>query len=285
MPNIPQITRDRLESSAVGTPGIDTSGEKIAQSLAQGSNEVGQAVGEYAINIQQNLDQAETNRLAVGYKEDVTNTLEKMKEQYANDPEKITEAYPTYLQNALQNTVKQASNPRVALMSGRGEPMFDGHMIMQANQWAFTQRLQNDKASVLTGANTAVEDAGKIVTKDGQTYDQMKQDMLPIFSRIGNLTAGAFASAHPSQAAKFQEDTAKSAYMNIVGKMIDHNPMWALQFLNEDDTKKVIGGDPMYERMQKAALSQVTNYQQNQEWNQAITLAARNPELMSKLND
>lgn len=242
-------------------------------------------IGDYAIQKQQQVDTAEANRLSLGYKENVASTFEQMKDQYANEPEKLGPAFYQSMQDHLSNVTQQSSNPRVNLMVGRGDPQFDGLMVRQAQSWQFQQREQVDKASVLTGADKAVEDAGALVTKDGQTYDNLKQEMLPIFSRLGNLTAGAFALAHPAIAQKFGEDTQKSAYMNIVGKMIDHNPIWAEAFLQEPETKKLIGGEPMYERMQKAALEQVKNFQQNQEFNESISLMAKNPELMQQVND
>lgn len=281
---IPEITRQRLASSVVGTPGVDTSGQKIGESVAASLGQVAAVIGDYTITQRNNMDIAEANDLQLKRKEYLSNTFEQMKETYAAEPEKMGPAFNQALLDSQGHMAQTATNPRVGLMVGRGDPYFDGHMVMGSQAWMFTQKLQNDKGAVTDGANRAVEDAGKLVIQDGQTYDGLKRDMLPIFSRIGNLTAGAFALAHPASAQKFQDETTKAAYLNIVGKMIDHNPMWAQAFLQEPETKKLLAGEPMYERMQKAALEQVKNFQQNQEFNDAISLMAKNPDLMQRVN-
>ena len=84
--NIPQVYREKIASSVVGTPGVDTSGQAIGEAVAQPAFEL-------AINRQQNLDMAETNRLSLDYKLRAMDTLEKLKTSYAGEPEKVQERY------------------------------------------------------------------------------------------------------------------------------------------------------------------------------------------------
>src|SRR5665213_3195704 len=144
---IPQIVREKLASSVVGTPGVDTSGQKAEESLATGANDVGQAIGQYAIQKQQEYDQAETNKLMLDNKMAAVTAMESAKTTYADDPEKAGPAFMQSMQDILAQSKTQASNPRVALMVGRGDPFFDGRMALDMQQWSVTQRGSIDKAN------------------------------------------------------------------------------------------------------------------------------------------
>ena len=124
--NIPQVYREKIASSVVGTPGVDTSGQAIGEAVAQPAFEL-------AINRQQNLDMAETNRLSLDYKLRAMDTLEKLKTSYAGEPEKVGPIFEQYLKSNLQDTTKQASNPRVALRLGSGQDtsFYDSILIRQ----------------------------------------------------------------------------------------------------------------------------------------------------------
>lgn len=284
MVQIPMITRDKLASSVVGTPELDTSGQKIGQSMAAMGEQVGQAAGEYAIDRQQQIDLAETNRLAVNYKMGVVNTFEQLKQQYADQPEKVGPLLMQSMQDQLANTQKQASNPRVNLMVGRGDPYFDTHLVMGSQDWALKQRELVDKTAVVNQANQVADKAEQIGSDPNTPYVVKKYSLLPLFSMAGNLTAGAFASAHPDSAAELQTKIGPTIMNRAFYGMLQSNPAQALQFTKEPEVQKAFESNPKeLDEMNQKATQRLEGMAKEAKWNQAVQPLIDSPKLISQI--
>ncbi len=281
---IPQITRDRLASSAVGAPEVDTSGQRIGQSLASAANEVGQAAGEYAIDRQQQLDVAETNRLAIGYKMGVVDKLEQLKQQYADQPEKVQPILAQFMQDQLASTQQQASNPRSALMIGRGDPYFDTHIVMGQQDWALKQRELVDKAAVMTQGNQIADKAENIGADANTPYIMKKQNLMPLFSMAGNLTAGAFATAHPDSAAQLEAKMGPTIMNRAFYGMLRNNPAQAIAFTKEPEVQKMFESNPKeLDDMHQKAVSRMEGLAKEAKWDQAVQPLIDSPQIISQI--
>lgn len=280
---IPQITRERLASSVVGTPEMDTSASKIDSSLAGAANEAAQAIGEHAINIQQNLDLAETNKLMVAKKATDVDALEKIKEQYANDPDKIVPAYLDASKNNQDSIMKQVSNPRVGLMVGRGDPGYEGWMVKSAAQFAFQMKVQNDKAAVIGG----IDDLGSRAENLGasnEPYVSKLAGLIPLHSMAGNLVAGAFASAHPAAAEEVKQRIGPTIMNRAFYGMLRNNPVQAVQFTKEADVIKAFESNPKeLDEMHQKAMQRVEGMAKEAKWNNVIQPLLDSPEIMNQI--
>lgn len=265
---IPQITRDRLVSSAVGTPGVDTSGQEMENSLAKSANEVGAAAADYAITRQQQVDTAEANRLSLGYKMNVMNTYEQMKQQYATNPEAMGPAFMQSMQDHLGDAQEQSSNPRVNLMVGRGDPQFDGYLVRQQQQWSLMQRETVDKGAVIQQGNQLANTAENIAADATTPYALKKQNLLPLFNAAGNLTAGAFASAHPASALELSQRIGPTIMTRAVYGMMKANPAQAVQFTQEPEVQKAFESNPKeLETLHNAAVDRLKGLASEEKWN------------------
>lgn len=240
---IPQITRDKLASSAVGVPEMDTSGQKTGEALASGAREVGDAAGDYAIRIQQQVDTAEANRLSINYKMGVVDKLEELKQTYATQPEKVQPELAQYMQDHLSDTQQQASNPRVNLMVGRGDPYFDTHIVIGQQDWALKQREAVDKAGVINSVNS-IADKAEDIGASGQPYLSKLQDLIPLHSMAGNAVAGAFAAAHPDSAAELQSKVSPTIMTRAFYGMLRSNPAQAFEFTKNPDVVSAFKDNP-----------------------------------------
>lgn len=281
MVQIPQITRDRLASSVVGVPEQDTSGQKIGQALAASANEVGQAAGEYAVDRQQNIDIAETNRISTNYKLNTVNTLEDMKQKYANNPEASGAAFYQAMQDHLAAATQDASNPRVGLMVGRGDPYFDGIMVRQQQQWALAQRENLDKQSIMIQGNKLADTAENIGSDANTPYILKKQNLLPLFSAAGNLSAGAFAAAHPASAQELSQRIGPTIMSRAIYGMMRANPAQAIQFTQEPEVQKAFESNPKeLDTLHNAAVERMKGLAGEEKWNMIAKPLVDSPDVV-----
>lgn len=283
---IPQITRDRLASSVVGTPGVDTSGQKIGESVANAADQIGRTVGDYIVQRQENLDIAEQNRLFTSYKMQSVNSLEKIKQDYANNPEAAGAAFTQTLEDHLATTTKTASNPRVGLMVGRGDPYFDGIMIREQQKWALNQRERLDKAAIEQQGNVIADHAESIGADPNTPYVLKKQSLLPLFSAVGNLSAGAFATAHPDSAAEFQGKMPATVFSRAIYGMMRANPAQAVQFTQEPEVQKVFESNPKeLDTLHHAAVERLKGLAGEEKWNAIAKPLVDSPDIVKDVSN
>ena len=283
MPAIPQITRDRLASSVVGVPDMDTSGQKIGAALAESAHQVGQAAGEWAINRQQQLDTAEANRLSVNYKMGVMNTYEQLKQQYADQPEKVGPILMQSMQDHLTAVQDQASNSRVNLLVGRGDPYFDTHIVVGQQGWALQQRENIDKAHIETQGNVIANKAQEVGASD-QPYVTKLQDILSLHSMAGNLVAGAFATAHPASAAELQLKMSPTIMTQSFYGMLRTNPAQAFEFTKNPDVIKAFESNPKeLDSLHEMAGRRIEGMVKEEKWNQLAKPLIDSPQIISQI--
>lgn len=284
MVQIPQITRDRLASSVVGTPEVDTSNQKILGALADTAKSVASDIQDYNSYKQQNLDIAETNRLAVNYKMGVVNTFEQMKQKYADQPEKMGPELMQVMQDTLQKTQQQASNPRVSLMIGRGDPYFDSHLVMGQQSWALQQREKIDKTAIMIQGNKIADRAENIGADTETPYVVKKQNLLPLFSMAGNLTAGAFATAHPDSAEELRSKMGPTIMNRAFYGMLQSNPAQAVQFTQEPEVQKAFESNPKeLDDIHQKALTRVEGMAKQAKWQQTIQPLVDSPQIIDQI--
>lgn len=284
MASIPQITRDRLASSVVGTPGVDTSGMKIADSLAGAAEHVSQAIGDFAIDRQNNLDVAEQNRLSVNYKMATLNGLEKIKSDYATNPEKSGPAFMQLMKDNLSQTQAQASNPRVSLMVGRGDPYFDTHVIGQQQGWAYKQRNDLNVAAIQTQGNQ-IADQAENVGRSAPNLISMVEQLKPLASMTGNLLAGTEKTVSPESAAKLKEKMLPTLYSRAFYGSLQDNPARAYALTQHPDVQAAFAPNPKeLDAMSQQALKRVEGMAKQEEWKQIITPLVDSPQLIKQIS-
>lgn len=252
--------------------------------MAAAGEQVGQAAGEYAIERQQQVDTAEANRLSINYKMGVVNTFEQLKQQYADQPEKVGPILMQSMQDHLTDTANQASNPRVGLMINRGDSYFDTHIVMGQQDWALKQRELVDKAAVMNQGNQIADKAEQIGSDVNTPYIVKKQNLLPLFSMAGNLTAGAFATAHPDSAAELQTKIGPTIMNRAFYGMLQSNPAQAAQFTREPEVQKAFESNPKeLDGMHQMALERVEGMAKQAKWGQTIQPLLDSPQIISQI--
>ena len=285
--NIPQITRDKIASSVVGTPGVDTSGMAIGQSIAKGADEVAQPIWEYAINRQQNLDLAETNRLTLDYKLKAMDTLEKLKTTYAGEPEKVGPVFEQYLKSNLKDTTKLASNPRVALSvgTGRDTSFFDGILIRQQQAWAYKQRNDLNYKSIIDQGNDVIAQAESMARSNAPYFEKMNY-FKPLASAVGTLVAGAGGVVSPKGQSVLEAKMLPTLYTRVAyGMMESGNPAQAVALSEDKEVQKAFEDNPKeLDTLHKLAMGRVEGMAKEQEWHTLITPLIDSPKLFADIS-
>ena len=263
MPNIPQIYRDKIASSLVGTPGVDTSGQQLGQEIAQGAEAVAKPMWDTAIKKQTLEDGAETNLLVAHNKMNVETLLETYKDKYANNPEEAGKHFWTDVKALQDQTVAQASNYRVKQLVTQRDPLFDGRIAATLGAWQYHQRDQLTVDNINATADRLGQDAYETASDNKLDYAEQSRRLFSKFDVAGHLVASLDPS-HPERQAKFTKQISEALYKNTIDGYIDANPARALQFLNEKHTKDFIPGD-MIEKFKSDAIAHLGGMQKRAE--------------------
>lgn len=281
--SIPQITRERLASSVVGTPGVDTSGQKIGESLASAATDVGTAIGQYAIEKQTQYDQAEANRLVLSNNMAAIDSMETAKKTYADDPEKAGPALMEQLKTNLTATQDQASNPRVALKVGLGNPYFDSKMAFDMQQWSVTQRANLDHAAVENQGNMMGDQMERVIDGNQPLVANLNQFTLAAHN-VGTLTAGAYAVSNPVAAETLKIRMLPTLATRATYKLLQDNPAQATAFLENSGVKEVFNANPKeWDELHDTAMKRTEGMAKDAEWHSMLQPLVDSPQIVNQV--
>ena len=281
--NIPQVTRDRIASSLVGTPGVDTSGQQLGQEVAKSAEQVSKAAFGVLEKQQTYKDSAEANLLVAHNKMDVQTLLENYKDKYANNPEEASKHFWTDVKSLQDNSVARSSNFRVKQLVTQRDPLFDGRVASELGTWQYNQRDKLTTDSIFDGANELGKKAYGIASDNKSSYEDQSTKLINLFSVGGNL-AHALDPAHPEKQAKMSKTITESLYKNTIDGYIDANPARALKFLEEPHVKEVVPG-AMIEKMKNDAVTHLAGMQKRAEIEQYATTMVQHPALVKSIDD
>lgn len=280
---IPQITRDKLASSVVGTPGTDLSGQKAEDSMAGAANDIGQAVGQYAIQRQGEIDQAETNKLMLDNKMAAVTAMEQSKTTYADNPEKAGPAFMDQMSNILATSTQQASNPRVALMVGRGDPFFDGRMALDMQTWAVGQRAKIDQDNIINQGNQMADNMENVVNGKDPLVTNLNR-FTHFADMTGNLTAGAYAAANPTAAETLKTRMLPTLATRTTYKLLQDNPAQATAFLENPGIKELFNPAPKeWDELHKTAMDRTEGMAKDAEWHSMLQPLIDSPQVINQV--
>lgn len=143
MPAIPRFERQKLASSLVGTPGIDTSGLQIAESIGGVANTALQVFGKQAIEKKNIQDQALANKTLVDFDVELEKAYIDHQKTYKSDPLNKTDFLKDNAQNLLDQFAGGVQDPVVRSSVERAGYARIGEKMIGAAKWADQQSTQN----------------------------------------------------------------------------------------------------------------------------------------------
>lgn len=256
---IPQIFRDKIASSVVGAPRLDTSSEEIGQSINQGADQTASAGFNVAIEKQNLRNEGEYASLMVQHSQNIMSAAEGIKKQYASNPDAMVPALSKAIGDSLDNVSKQASNPFVKLMVERGDPAAQMWAMRQINQDAYEQGYKNTVAHAATTLDGLTNQATRIGGNMDLSADDMVKNTLPLAHVIGQLHTSIATSAHADLADEVSNKGMMSVMKGLIDSTLESQPVKAAQLLQNPEVTKYFPPDQI-KKYQTAASTAIQEF-------------------------
>jgi hypothetical protein len=215
--NIPKIFRDRMASSVVGTPGVDTSGAELGQAIAE------PAFG-LAEQEQRSKDEASYNALMVQHKTNIMTAAEDIKVKYAATPELAGPAMIEATKTSLEQITSGVTNPRVKLMAQRGDPFAETWGLKDIFQWSSQQEYKNTAQHAVDVIDDSSHRLAVVGMNPALSIDEMKAQMIPEVNRLASEVNAIKASRHPELAKEVEDKGMKAMYKQLIDSALETQP-------------------------------------------------------------
>ena len=231
--NIPQVYREKIASSVVGTPGVDTSGQKIGESIAQPAFEL-------AEKVQNVKDEASYNALMVQHKTNIMTAAEQIKKDYAGNPEAAGPAMLEATKKSIADVTAMAPNPRVKLLASRGDPFAETWGLKDIYQWGSQQEYKN----TIEHAKAIIDDSGHQMALHGANLDlsvsDIKDKMSIEINRLASEVAAVEKSKHPEMGAEILKKGMQTIVQSPIMAAMDTQPEKAYALAHDSDIMKYL---------------------------------------------
>jgi len=285
MATIPQISRDRLASSLVGTPGFNSSGQNIGQSVAKFGSQVADVAFQALSERKQILDQTEALKQASDYEIETYKVFEEHQKQYADDPTDKTQVLQDQLKQNLDTRLSNISSPAVKQAVTRAGYEVMGNTTLKQMAWAHDQEAVKAFNNVTQTINNRAEE----LNYAGQSGDLGKLDEIMRSMPVIMSSSKGILSAE--QQAKLRDLAPKSwANAFILGAM-DTNPALAYNLIKkgtfdnyvteEGDTVSLLSPEEK-QRYVDMASHRVAKVSETAQMNHLTGIMAGHNELMDK---
>lgn len=276
---IPTQTRQNIASSAVGTPGIDTSGLQIGEA----GQKVGEAIAgeafQAAIVKRQANDNIQTNQIMTATKLKMIDAFEQNKVNYAQDPSAGIPVFAKQMRDFIDQAAQTAPNARVKLAVQQGDPAFQGRLLMYHGAWASQQEFKNTISYGVNATTALGEKAANIGADISTSIDEKRQAMLPLVNTLGNVVSSIRASKRPDLADEFAVKGMKSIYQGLVQKAIENQPEQALELLKDQHMAEFFKPKEL-DAFTKGALESATGIKAQADWRQRANDLVTQPDLV-----
>lgn len=261
MANIPEYQRQRLESSAVGTPGVDDSGQRIGQAIS-GAAEAGSKV---FMNLE--LQRREAKDAAYAHKTLVEQDLDFDNIAYENRKKNAEfRGDPTEPVNMLKGSLESRVRDTVDAM-----PAGAARNAVEQNIWGIVGRKLSQERSFferhqtvlafndsISATNTLAKQAGIAAKETGLSLDEKKL-FLESYMKQGEKTYKVFAPIlAPEEREKLKVAIPENIAKGFLTDSIDANPAEAIEALDKGWFDKVLDVNDK-SKLRKAAVESLGN--------------------------
>lgn len=278
---IPQIYRDKIASSVVGTPGVDPSAQEAGQGLSAGADTTATAGFNIAIEKQNLRNEGEYASLMVQHSQNIMSAAENIKKQYASNPDAMVPALSKAIGDSLDSVSKQATNPFVKLMVQRGDPAAQMWAMRQINQDAFEQGYKNTVAHATDTLNGLTAKATQIGSDLNQSPEDMVKNISPLAHVIGQLHTSIATSAHADLADEVSNKGMMSVMKGLLDSTMEAQPVKAAQLLQNPEVTKYFTPDAI-KKYQSDADSAIKEFPKRMMTAQIQNDLATHPDWVSK---
>ena len=232
MVNIPQLYREKLASSVVGTPGVDVSGQMAGEFVARGAEETAAPIWGITEKQQAAKDEASYYNLMYQHKNNIAAAFEDAKVKYANNPEAIGPAMIKAVDDSRNAAVEAAPNPRVKLMAMKGDPFMESWTVKESYAWESTQRYNLDAKESVDFLDKGAHTAAATASNPNNSMADILNASIQYNSSLASLTQKLKAGKNPWMAEEVESKGMRSyAVSTMDGVLASTRPALAAQLL------------------------------------------------------
>lgn len=257
---IPEFSRRRLASSVVGTAGVDTSGQQIANSIAQSAGQIADVSGRIAVARAEAKDKAVSFDTSLSYEADLQKLeLEHQKEYATFDGDPITRA-EVFREKAaaMRDTYAQG------MPSDRARTEFLQSSGSALNSSFKSELKTASKNQVAIGAERTVATANKL---SNTAYGLFSNPEISLSNKLYTLNQleskrvqnvnNSVALLGVEEAGKLDKSSKEGLTEAAIRGLMENSPTDAVKFLKEKGVKEALGAkvyDEWVGKAQKRAL-------------------------------
>lgn len=230
MPIIPKFERQKLASSLVGTPGIDTSGAQIAETIAGVGQKGMQVFGQQAIEKKQIHDAAIANKTMVDFDVALEKSYIDHQKNYKDDPVGKTQFLKDNAQTLLQGFVDAAPSSEVRAHIEQAGYQRIGQKVVNEAQWADKQMTQNTIDATVAGSDTLANEA--YIAGLNKNYTRLNE----IFNQNEQNVSAAKLALGESDSKKLR----KSVKLGAINGLLENHPAALREVLDGEAFKDVL---------------------------------------------
>lgn len=257
MPTIPKFEQQKLASSLVGTPGVDTSGQMIADAVGGVAQTGMQVFGKKAIEKKQIQDTALANKTLVDFDVALEQAYVEHQKSYKGDPIGKTQFLKDNAQRLLQQFADPIESSEVRGAVERMGYSRIGEKVTNEVKWADQQSTQNTIDATTTANDTLANEAYIAgLNNNGTRAVEVLQ------SAEQNIAAAKLVLGE-----KDSQKLRKNVAQGYVSGLMEQHPEELKAALDRGDFKKIfdpeevrkLKGDAV-EQVKKARETAETNY-------------------------
>jgi len=283
MAAIPVITRDRLASSVVGTPGVDTSGMAIGNSLADMADRIAAPLRVEAEKQRSMEDEASYHSLMVEHKLNLLKAGEEIKLQSLGNPDAAGPAMMEATKNSLAIISQKAPNPRVKLMVGAGEGLAETASLKDVYEWSFKQKAQNTLDHMVKVTDDSINRLAPIGADLNLSVEDMKKEMAPEVNLLASEVA-AVKVYDPALARELEIKGMKSYYKQLFDTTLEYQPDKAVTLSNDPEVINYFTPEETNSN-RLTALAAVKSFPEKEKTRQIQRGMVSNTEIISKVQN
>lgn len=246
MPPIPEFQRRRLASSALGTAGVDTSGQQIGNSIAQATAGVADTMVKVAVKRQEALDKAVTFDTLMDYEAEMEKVTQENRQQYAT-----FDGDPTVPAESLRTRgIELRDRFSASLSSDAARLDFLERSGSHLNTKFKGELEYSSKNQVALGVEKLTSANNKLINKAYGLFMDTGVDYRNKLTTLNGLEARRLEAVNASQALLGVEETAKldkssrtGLVKAAVAGLMETDPTQAMQFLKDKGVKAALGPD------------------------------------------
>ncbi len=273
MARIPEFTRRRLASSAVGVPQRDVSSEIVGEAATRGASQITGALMHAEAQRADSLATIEANKLYSEYTAQLGAASMKVKEENAAKPSGATESMYKVGNDLATNQLRQATNDLVRRKLSNLQQMSIRNNIGSMNSWARGQEIMNGQSDLQATANTTALQA----TQFGGI-----EDLDAALTAFAKGTETSAIVMYGKKADQFQKESAKSITEGFYNGKLEKDPVLLKSYLDQGVFNEIYTSDEI-KKKKADTLKAISGFNDKQKFALDASYSAENIETISDL--